>query len=191
MLRGRYPALLDANVLHPAFVRSALFWFAAERLFRPHWSDDIVREWEGSVRERFPDVPDKWFTDQLALWNEHFPDARIAGYEPFIDALDLPDPEDRHVLAAAIVGRCAGIVTCNVKHFPRELIAPLGIEISHPDEFIVSVIDLDPERAFKACRLHREAMARTSPTREEYLERFERAGLIQAHQRLTPHVEVL
>ncbi len=50
MLVGRYTVLLDANVMHPAIVRGALLWFAANRLFRPLWSEAILAEWEKSLR---------------------------------------------------------------------------------------------------------------------------------------------
>jgi len=191
MLIGRYPALLDANVLHPAFVRGALLWFAVERLFQPHWSADILEEWKGSLKKRFPNTPDEKLDAQQALMTEHFPDAEIIGYQPFIEGIKLPDPGDRHVLAAAVVGRCAGIITSNVRHFPANLVDPLGIEIIHPDEFIVNIIDLHPSRAVAACKGHRAAMTQTSPSPIEFLEKFERAGLIQAHQRLSPHMDLL
>lgn len=191
MLVGRYPALLDANVLHPAFVRGALLWFADQRLFQPHWSPDILTEWRTSVIRRFPDVEDAKLLAKQEEMDEFFPDAMVTGYEAFVGCIDLPDAGDRHVLAAAVVGRCAGIVTCNTKHFPAQLVTPLGIEIIHPDDFIVNIIDLHPSRAVTACKNHRAAMKRSDPTPQEFLERYERAGLIQAHQRLSRHVDLL
>src|SRR5688572_9609456 len=113
MLVGRYPALLDANVLHPAFVRGALLWFADQRLFQPHWSPEILEEWRRSVKRRFGDVDDEKLLAKQQEMNDFFPDAEIAGYEQFTPCVNLPDGGDNHVLAAAVVGRCAGIVTCN------------------------------------------------------------------------------
>lgn len=191
MLIGRYPALLDANVLHPAFVRSALLWFADERLFLPCWSADIIEEWRGSVQLRFPDAQDDMLDRQLAAMTEAFPDAEVKGYEHLTGCLDLPDKKDLHVLAAAIVGRCSGIVTANVKHFPNEISERYRIEIVHPDDFIVNIIDLDEGRALAACRQHRAAMSKSAPTEAEYLERYKTAGLIQSHGRLAPKVAQL
>lgn len=191
MLVGRYPALLDANVLHPAFVRGALLWFADQRLFQPHWSSEILDEWRRSVKRRFEDVDDaKLFAKQQEM-NDFFPDAEITGYEQFTPCVNLPDGGDNHVLAAAVVGRCAGIVTCNTKHFPNGTVQPLGIEVIHPDDFIVNIIDLHPSRAVTACKDHRAAMTITNPSPEEFLERYRQAGLIQAHQRLIPHVNLI
>jgi len=188
MLIGRYPALLDANIIRPAFVRSALLWYAQERLFLPQWSADILREWRGSVKRRFPDLSDAALDANLAAMTTAFPEAEITGYEDLIGCLDLTDPEDRHVLAAALVGKCSGIVTANVRHFPPEISAQYQIEIVHPDDFIINIIDLDEGRALAACRQHRAAMARSSPSQEEFLARYEVAGLIQAHARLKPLV---
>jgi len=191
MLVGRYSAFLDANVLHPAFLRASLLWFADARLLRPVWSKDVLVEWRRSVQRRHSDLCDDRLDQIQALFVEQFPDAEVTGYEPFIEAVDLPDPNDRHVLAAAIVGRCNGIVTSNLKHFPAAKLEQFGIEAVHPDDFIVNIIDLDRSKALGACKRHREAMSQSKPSVEQFLERFETAGLIQAHQRLSQYKELL
>lgn len=191
MLVGRYSALLDANVLHPAFLRGALLWFADARLLRPVWSEDILEEWRRSVMRRHKDVDEGKLGELQETFTSQFPDAQVYNYRPFIDVLDLPDEKDRHVLAAAIVGRCNGIVTANLKDFPEKTLEMYGIEAVHPDEFIVNIIDLDQDKALAASKRHREAMSKTTPTVEEFLDRYEQAGLIQAHQRLSKHKELL
>lgn len=191
MLVGRYSAFLDANVLHPAFLRAALLWFADARLLRPVWSKDVLAEWRRSVRRRHPDMDDGKLDRLQEIFTSPFPDAEVSDYAAFIDAVELPDADDRHVLAAAIVGRCNGIITCNLKHFPVDIVSKFGIEVVHPDEFIVNIIDLDENKAIAACKRHRQAMGISRITAEQYLERFEICGLIQAHQRLLPHKELL
>lgn len=118
MLIGRYTAVLDACVLHPAFVRGALLWFAYERLFRPPWSAEILDEWQRSLARKFPHVPTDKLAGQRALMEPEFEDAIVCGYGAIAAGLVLPDPEDRHVLAAAIVGRADAIITANLKDFP-------------------------------------------------------------------------
>ena len=191
MLIGRYSAFLDANVLHPAFLRAALLWFADERLLRPVWSADVLAEWRRSIKRRHEDADDAKIDQLQSKFVDHFPDAEVTGYEPFIKGLNLPDPDDRHVLAAAVVGRCNGIITTNLKHFPMETVGVFGMDVVHPDDFVVNVIDLDENRALAALRRHRAAMTQSNPTAEEYLARFERSGLIQSHQRLQNHKELL
>ena len=191
MLVGRYSALLDANVLHPAFLRGALLWFADARLLRPVWSEDILEEWRRSVMRRHKDIDEGKLKELQKTFTSQFPDAQVSNYRPFIDVLELPDKNDRHVLAAAIVGRCNGIVTANLKDFPEGTLKMYGIEAVHPDSFIVNIIDLDQDKALAASKRHREAMSKTTPTVEEFLDRYEQAGLIQAHQRLCKHKELL
>lgn len=191
MLVGRYSAFLDANVLHPAFLRAALLWFADARLLRPVWSEDVLAEWRRSILRRHTDLDDARVEQLQTLFTEQFPDAEVGNYQSFIEGIELPDKDDRHVLAAAIVGRCNGIITANLKHFPSETLDKYGIEAVHPDEFIVNIIDLDQDKALAACRRHREAMTASTPTVEAFLQRYETAGLIQAHQRLIKHKELL
>lgn len=191
MLVGRYSAFLDANVLHPAFLRGAMLWFASERLLRPVWSKTVLEEWRRSLLRRHSDLEEAKIDQLEAQTLEHFPDAMVEGYEPFIKAIELPDPNDRHILAAAIVGKCQGIVTANTKHFPEEVVAPHQMEIIHPDDFIVNIIDIDETKALTACRNHRAAMSRTTPTQDQYLERFRACGLVQAHARLSLKKELL
>ena len=191
MLIGRYPAVLDANVLHPAFLRGAMLWFAAERLYQPHWSATILAEWRSSVARRFPDMVAEKLDNQQRMMSDAFPDALIDGYDAIVEALKLPDQMDRHVLAAAIVGKCSGIVTANVKHFPTAEVGAFNIDVIHPDDFIVNIIDLDQDRALEACRQHRAAMTTSNISAADFLARYELAGLIQAHGRLKPHIGLL
>lgn len=191
MLVGRYSALLDANVLHPAFLRGAMLWFASERLFRPVWSDNILAEWRRSVQRRHPDLSDSRLDVIEGTMREQFPDAIVEGHMAIASILELPDPNDRHVLAAAIVGKCQGIITANLKHFPPEKIAPYQMEVVHPDDFIVNIIDIDRTKALTACRNHRAAMTISNPTQDEYLDRFKVAGLVQAHARLSEKKDLL
>lgn len=191
MLIGRYLAFLDANVIHPAFLRGAMLWFADERLFRPAWSNDVLAEWRRSLKRRHPDVSDDQLDSMQSVMTEQFPDAEITGYEAIAAALDLPDPNDRHILAAAVVGKCHGIITANLKDFPADKIAPFKMEVIHPDDFIVNIIDLHPGRALAACKRHRAAMTKSTPSQEEYLERFLACGLVQAHGRLSDNKELL
>jgi hypothetical protein len=66
----------------------------------------------------------------------------VTGYEILIDTLSLPDPNDRHVLAAGIIGRCDVIVTQNLKDFPADVLASYGIDVQHPDEFLCNHLNL-------------------------------------------------
>ena len=56
------------------------------------------------------------------------------------------DEKDRHVLAAAIRGGCESIITFNTRHFPAQATDPFNIAVVHPDEFLIDLYYLDPDR---------------------------------------------
>jgi predicted nucleic acid-binding protein len=182
--------VLDACVLHPAFLRASLLWFAAERLYRPIWSEQIFQEWARSLERRFDDPAEK-LKAQRETMERAFPAAMVELPEGLIDGLKLPDKDDRHVLGAAIAGRADAIITTNLKHFPAEICGAYNLEVIHPDDFLVNVVDLHQDRAVAACRKHRGVLKNPPYSAPEFLAKFEAAGLIQTHQRLLPLIDLL
>jgi hypothetical protein len=81
----------------------------------------------------------------------------------------LPDPEDRHVLAAAIKAGADAIVTFNLKDFPNNVLSKYNIEAVHPDEFIYSQIDLSPVLVCSAIKRQRESLKNPSKSKDEFL----------------------
>ena len=102
-------------------------------------------------------------------------DCLITGYETLVPTLDLPDPDDRHVLAAAIAGRCDAIVTSNLQHFPNAAVEPFGAR--HPDEFLCDRLDLAPDAFCEAIRKVRGRLKKPPFTLGEYLDNLSRKGL--------------
>ena len=117
---SQYTALLDANVLYPAPLRDLLMQLAVMDMFRAKWSADIHREWIKSLLENEPHRERIVLERTRDLMDRNIRDCLVTGYEHLIASLTLPDPDDRHVLAAAIVGRCDVIVTLNLKDLPNE-----------------------------------------------------------------------
>lgn len=101
-----FTALSDACVLYPAPLRDLLMHLALTDLFRAKWTDQIHDEWIRSVLEQRPDLRREQLERTRQLMNAHVRDCLVTGYEDLIPALSLPDPDDRHVLAAAIRGWC-------------------------------------------------------------------------------------
>ena len=116
-------ALLDANVLYPAGLRDLLLRLADRYLYAPLWSADIHEEWMRNLLADRPDIPASALERTRAIMDEHFPGAVVTGYTALAASLDLPDPGDTHVLAAAIEGEANIIVTRNLRHFPSERLA--------------------------------------------------------------------
>lgn len=107
------------------------------------------------------------------------PDSLIVGYEELIPTLTLPDPDDRHVLAAAIHGGADGIVTFNLKDFPSSVLDAYGIEAIHPDEFVVRLLESSPESVCFAVRSQRELLKCPPKTVAEHAGTLAGVGLTQ------------
>lgn len=116
-----YTALLDACVLYPNMLRDLLLRLAVTDLYRAKWSADIHDEWMRSLAANRPDIPPEHITRVRNLMDENVRDALVEDYASLVPGLTLPDPKDRHVLAAAIVGRADVIVTFNLREFPADL----------------------------------------------------------------------
>lgn len=174
---ARFTAFYDANVLYPSDLRNLLMHLALTGLFRATWSADVHEEWIGALLKNRPDLSREKLERTRALMDQHAEDALVTGYEDLIPGLQLPDPNDRHVLAAAIRGRADVIVTANLGDFPPEVLGPLGIEAQHPDEFVLHLLDLAPGVVVAAAQAHRESLKNPPKTVEEYLTTLEKQGL--------------
>ena len=121
-------AIYDACVLFPPSLRDLLVWLSISGACRARWSEAIHEEWIAAVAVHRPNVQVSSLQRCRQLMDASVPDSRVVGYEELIPTLTLPDPDDRHVLAAAIIGGADCIVTFNLKDFPRHLLAPYGID---------------------------------------------------------------
>ena len=187
----RLTALLDANVIYPSGLRDALLRLADQNLYRARWSAMIHQEWIRNVLNDRPDLGPDQLQRTRETMDRHFPDALVVGFEPLIDGVSLPDPRDRHVLAAAIKGRADVIVTQNLKDFPQEQLDPCQIEAQHPDDFALSLFDLYPGAVLGAVRDHRAALRRQPRTPKKHLEAYERMGMTKFSSALQDYSDLL
>ena len=105
------------------------------------------------------------------------PDARVTGYELLIAGLSLPDPDDRHVLAAAIHAQTDVIVTLNLKDFPQELLEPYGVRVMTPDTLLLALLAAEPLATRDALEALRGSFQRPPVTWAELTERLAQVGL--------------
>ncbi len=150
----RFAVVLDACVLGGALRRNMLLSLAGAGLFRPQWSNRILDETEKAISQITKGDSDG--SRQRAEIERAFPEALVTGFETFEDKLGLPDPDDNHVLAAAIETAAAVIVTDNLKHFPASALDPYSIEARSADDFIADAVDLHPGAAIFALNQMRE-----------------------------------
>lgn len=183
-----FTVLFDANVLYSAPVRDVVARLALADLFRARWSRDIHREWMAALASQRPDIPYARIERTRALLDEHARDALVEGYESLIPSLTLPDPNDRHVLAAAIVGRADLILTYNLADFPTATLEPHGIEVQHPDEFLVHQFHLAPALVLTKLAELRRGLTRPPLTPTAYLEKLVACQLAQFVEQLRPHL---
>jgi hypothetical protein len=124
-------ALLDANVLYPA-IYVICFCNLRWPIYSGKWTADIHHEWMGALLRNEPHRDRDVLERTRGLMDKATRDCLVSGYEGLTPSLRLPDPDDRHVLAAAIIGRCDVIVTQHLKHFPDSAPAPYQIDVQHP-----------------------------------------------------------
>ena len=141
MMHANFGAVVDACVLANHAVCD-LFLRLAEtpRLYVPHWNEEILNEVK-RTHEKLkwpPDLADYWQREVRG----HFPESLVSGHERLIGVVKN-DPKDRHIVAAAIHSHCEVIVTFNLKHFPKDILAPHGIRAEHPSEFLINLYHID------------------------------------------------
>lgn len=173
---SRFTAILDANVLFTKLQCDALLSLADAGLYAAKWSADIEREWTENRLAKYPGS-EQAIADKARQMCEAIPDCMVTGYESFIECLELPDPNDRHVLAAAIVGHADAIVTNNLKEFPIEALQAHDIEVQTPDVFIVNQITLHPPAALAALRAMRPRWNNPKHAPETLIHLFEQRGM--------------
>jgi len=158
MRSSTFTVVYDACVLYPAALRDLLVHLALTGAYRARWSTQIHREWTRNLLENRPDLLPAQLERTVELMNLAVPDCLISDYEPLMAGLDLPDLDDRHVLAAAIKCGASVIVTYNLKDFPYEVLRSFGIEAQHPDAFLSDIWDLDQAAVLQAVRKQRTSL---------------------------------
>ena len=180
---GRFSVIYDACVLYPAGLRDTLMRLALTDLFKARWTDQIHDEWIGNLAEK----------NQFSLEHLHkvrdmidanVRYAKVTNYDYLIDCLDLPDPDDRHVLAAAIHSKSDAIVTFNLKDFPVEYLARYDVDVIHPDDFIVYQFDINESLVLRSFKAQRAALKNPTLTVEEFIANMYRRELPQTAAKL-------
>jgi hypothetical protein len=186
----RYTVIFDACVLYPAPLRDLLLRLSITGLFSAKWTDKIHDEWITNLLDSRPELGDK-LPRTRELMNQAVPDALVTGYEPLISNLELPDANDRHVLAAAIRAGAQAIITFNLKDFPDDVLAQYGIEAMHPDAFIEHQLDLREGVVIAAAKQHRDSLKNPPKTAEEYIETMASQGLAISADRLRDFIDLI
>ena len=186
----RFVVLLDANVLYPFRKRDVLLRFYDAGLFRARWSDRILSEWSGKLLQDRPDLEGSIKSQQRKL-RDVFPEAIVSGFEYLEASLSLPDEQDHHVLAAAILCGAQHIVTDNIRDFPAKQLEPFDIEAIEADEFLSRTFDLYTTDAINVLKALRAHYSRPPFTPSEFVLDLTAKGLPKLAARIRPHRDLL
>lgn len=151
-----FVALLDTSVLWPSLQRDFLLSLAVEGLYRPLWSEAVLGEleehearklmWRHRLDANSARVRAAVLVETMRA---AFADAVVTGWEPLEGTYGLPDQDDEHIVAAAVVGGAGAIVTSNLRDFPRTAV-PGHIDVLPPHEFAANTVSLAPLSARRA-----------------------------------------
>ena len=188
---ANFIALYDSCVLYPAPLRDLLMHLTLTDLYRAKWTNDIHDEWILNVLLNRPDLKKSQLERTRELMNSNVRDCLVEGYKKLIPALKLPDPNDRHILAAAIHSSTSVIVTYNLKDFPSKIINEFGIEAQHPDDFLSRLIDLSSDIVCRAIRRLRLGLKNPPKNTGEYLDILKKQSLLKTASKLEKFITLI
>lgn len=179
-------AVVDANILVPNLLRDVFVSLAFERGYAARWSNHIHDEWMRNVIKLRPDIKPSAMENVRDMMNRHVKDSLVADYEPLIETLHLPDPNDRHVLAAAIVAKADVIVTNNIRDFPVSALAPHNVRAQKPDAFLCDLWRDNAPEMVAALAVQRARLRNPPQTPAEFTQSLARQGLTRFVAALAP-----
>lgn len=164
-----FTALLDTCVLWPSLQRDVLLSFAIRGLYRPAWSSAILEELEiheerKLLKNHSADEAGRRARNLVQQMRSAFDDAEVEGWEPLDGSFGLPDVDDEHVLAAAVVGGAGVIVTHNLRDFPTDRLPP-QVEVQSPQVFAHHTVSLNPAVALRAIQDIADRSGKKGPPR--------------------------
>ena len=179
-----FVVVYDACVLYPMSVRDLLLRIANTGVVRARYSERILDECFRNIRKNLPHIPEPAIERTRRHMIDGVPDCLVSGYEDLESGLDLPDPDDRHVLAAAIRAGAQAIVTYNLRDFPDHVLERYDIESKHPDEFVLDTIDLAPGAVVQCVTDQATSYRRPPMSVPEMLDTLRRRELVRSVAKL-------
>lgn len=193
MFANRYTAFVDACSLVSVWRRNLLLSLAEAEFFRLRWSQTILDETERALAklhlQRGNTDGDTRARQAVAAMMKAFPEAMVDEFTSLLaNSVGLLDPNDEHVIAAAVKTQAQAIVTENISDFPAELLGKLNLEARTADEFIADTIELEEGLAIPAIRNMRLRLKRPEMEAGDLLRSFEAHGLFETVSVLTQHI---
>lgn len=168
--------VLDANLLYPFHLRNLFVQLGFDGIVGVRWTGRIHEEWMAALaatgrvtRERLVRTRD--------LMRAVLPGAEVTGWERHVPGVTLPDPDDRHVVAAAVAAGATAIVTFDLRDFPPGALGPYGLTAVHPDAFLCALLDDDADAVLASAAAAQANLSRSSPDVPAFAAALERGGL--------------
>jgi hypothetical protein len=184
-------AVYDACILYPFHLRNVIVQAGVDRLVHARWTDAIHDEWMRNLVANVPGLSVERLAATKQLMAVALPDAMVSGYEKHVETISLPDPDDRHVVAAAIEAKATHILTWNLRHFPARALKARGLVRQTPDAFLADLYDQVPQLLLASLANARRNLSKSGLSAEEFLDVLREQKLTQLDKRLRRHLAVL
>jgi PIN domain len=180
-------AVFDACILYPFHLRNIIVQAAVDRLVEARWTDEIHDEWIRNLAADTPTIPIERLQTTRRLMNDALPGATVSGYEDLIPTVSLPDPDDRHVVAAAIASGASVILTWNLRDFPATALKKYGLRRQTPDVFLTDLYDRAPDLTVASRVNARRNLNKSRVSASEFIDILGNQKLPQLVTRLKKH----
>jgi hypothetical protein len=180
-------AVFDACVLYPFHLRNIVVQAATDHLVAGRWTDEIHDEWVRNLAGARA-IPMAKLQRLRQFMNETLPAAMVTGYEEHVAAVNLPDPDDRHVVAAGIAAGATVILTWNLRHFPVKELQRFSLRRKTPDTFLSDLYDQVPDLMIGSLAKARRNLKRTYVSAPDFINFLDRQRLVQLAMRAQGHL---
>ncbi|MCL2714112.1 MAG: PIN domain-containing protein [Alphaproteobacteria bacterium] len=184
-------AVYDACILYPFHLRNIVVQAAVNGLVDARWTDAIHDEWMRNLLANAPDIPALRLEAMKRLMNDAVRDATVLGYERHIQVVNLPDADDRHVVAAAIQAGASVIVTWNLRDFPAFELGKFGLVGQSPDVFLANLYERAPEMLVESLAKARSNLRRTRVSAAEFIDILQYQRLTKLAEQMRKHLSDL
>lgn len=191
MASERRIAVYDACVLYPFHLRNLLVQCAVDGVVQARWTNEIHDEWIRNVSLNDPTLPLSHLRAARDLMNAVLPAATVVGYDAIIPSIELPDPDDRHVVAAAIAAEASVIVTWNVRDFPTAELGKHGLIKQTPDMFLAALFDQWPDVMVEITARARRNLRVSRVSAEEFVGALRLQRLVRFVHRIEGRIDDL
>jgi predicted nucleic acid-binding protein len=184
-------AIFDACILYPFHLRNIVVQAAVDRLVEARWTDTIHDEWIRNLMASAVAIPIERLHATRRLMNEALPMAMVNEYKEHIPKIILPDPNDRHVVAAAIAAKASLILTWNLRHFPESELEKFSLRKMTPDAFLSTLFDKIPALVISSLANARRNLSKTRVSALDFVGILKGQRLVRLAKRVEKSVSDL